>query len=104
MGAKGIPIETRERNPSSWEEFEEQLEDIRRQIKSQLFFRGQSDSKWQLSSTLDRERVGRGHFSRTTMTQLQKPKLRLRPSQTQSGTFLTIPPSKSGQKITTNSV
>ena len=60
MSGARIPIETRERNVSSWEEFEEQLEDIRRQIKSQLFFRGQSNSYWPLSSTLDRQPCGEG--------------------------------------------
>lgn len=60
MTTKRLRVETRERDVSSWEEFEEQLEDIRRQIKFQLFFRGQSDSKWPLTSTLDREPCGQG--------------------------------------------
>src|SRR5438270_9919509 len=55
-----IPVEVRERDVDTWGDFEEQLENIRRQIKSQLFFRGQSDSKWSLSSTLDREPCGPG--------------------------------------------
>ena len=58
MGGTAIPIERRERNLNSWEEFEEQLRDIRKQVKSQLFFRGQSNSTWPLSSTLDREPCG----------------------------------------------
>jgi hypothetical protein len=60
MNLKGVPIDARERNVSSWEEFEEQLGHIREQVRSQLFFRGQSNACWPLSSTLDREPCGEG--------------------------------------------
>jgi FRG domain len=62
MGSKAIPIERRERDVNSWEEFEEQLREIRAKVKSQLFFRGQSNSTWPLSSTLDREPCGARTF------------------------------------------
>jgi hypothetical protein len=58
MSGTTVPIEKRERNVNSWEEFEEQLRDIGKQVESQLFFRGQSNSSWPLSSTLDREPCG----------------------------------------------
>lgn len=74
MSGTRVSIETRERNISSWEEVEEQLEDIRRQIKSQLFFRGQSDSKWSLSSTLDREPCGPGTLFRDYYDSISKAK------------------------------
>lgn len=52
-----------ERNAGTWEHFEKQLQDLRREllassgsIKSQLLFRGQEDSSWELKTTLDRKR------------------------------------------------
>ena len=52
-----------ERNLNTWEEFEEALRDIRKehdqsdaQLKSSLLFRGQENSCWLLSTTLDRKR------------------------------------------------
>ena len=74
MTASRLPIEMRERNVNTWEEFEDQLEDIRRQIKSQLFFRGQSDSKWLLSSTLDREPCGPGTLFKDYYDSISKAK------------------------------
>lgn len=60
MSDTRTPTEVRERNVGSWEEFEQQVGEIRKRIKSQLFFRGQSNSDWPLSSTLDREPRGQG--------------------------------------------
>jgi len=74
MHTNTVPIETRERNVGTWEELEEQIEDIRRQIKSQLFFRGQSDSKWPLSSTLDREPCGPGTLFKDYYDSISKAK------------------------------
>lgn len=52
-----------ERNLNTWEEFEEVLKDVRKehdqsdaQLKSSLLFRGQENSCWLLSTTLDRRR------------------------------------------------
>jgi hypothetical protein len=69
-----IPVELRERDVNTWEEFEEQLRDIRKQIKSQLFFRGQSNSHWPLSSTLDREPCGQGTLFKDYYHEISKAK------------------------------
>jgi hypothetical protein len=52
-----------ERNVNTWEEFEKQLQDLRRERdesrdspNSSLLFRGQEDSCWLLKTTLDRKR------------------------------------------------
>ncbi len=52
-----------ERNVNAWEDFENQLQDLRRERdassdspNSSLLFRGQEDSCWLLKTTLDRKR------------------------------------------------
>src|SRR5437899_235459 len=69
-----IAAEVRDRAVYAWEEFEEQVEDIRKQIRSQLFFRGQSNSSWPLSSTLDREPCGQGTLFRDYYREISKAK------------------------------
>ncbi len=52
---------------SSFEEFEDRVELIRRKLEdrgSELLFRGQEDSSWELTSTLERRIIGSpGHYS-----------------------------------------
>jgi hypothetical protein len=52
-----------ERNVNAWEDFENQLQDLRKERdassdspNSSLLFRGQEDSRWLLKTTLDRKR------------------------------------------------
>jgi hypothetical protein len=44
-----------ERDVGTWEEFEKELRDLRQQVNSPLLFRGQSNSCWPLTTTLERE-------------------------------------------------
>jgi len=54
-----------ERNVDTWEDFEKQLQDLRRErdassesLNSPLLFRGQENSCWSLETTLDRKQEG----------------------------------------------
>lgn len=69
-----LPPQSRERDVNSWEEFEEQLGHIRKQATSQLLFRGQSDSHWPLSTTLDREPNGQGTLFKNYYRAISKAK------------------------------
>jgi len=55
-----------ERNVNTWEEFERELKDLREErgksnefLKSSLLYRGQENSCWLLSTTLDRNQERR---------------------------------------------
>ncbi len=94
-----IPAEISERDVNAWEEFEEQVEDIRKQIKSQLYFRGQSDSCWPLSSTLDREPCGQGTLFKDYYHSISKAKTEI---ETLTNTEWSIPDYPAVEKWTTD--
>lgn len=52
----GRRTEARGQDVGTWEEFEKRLSEIRKDGHSRLLFRGQSNSLWTLTSTLERER------------------------------------------------